>query len=86
MIKVRKIVGYEVTYTRSTYGKNLKFSISLHTQAAVIFYSETMMNLLDEIIDIQFDGTFYTVPVQFLSADTLFDDIQKSGAVHCIIE
>ena len=71
----------------TTYGKHHKFTISLLTQVAVIFYSETMMNLLPEITDIQFDGTFYTVPVQFYQLWTIFVVVDRYTlpAIHCLM-
>ena len=57
------------------------------TQVAVIFYSETMMNLLPEITDIQFDGTFYTVPVKFYQLWTIFVVVDRYTlpAIHYLM-
>ena len=46
-----------------------------------------MMNLLDEITDIQFDGTFYTVPVQFYQLWTIFVVVDRYTlpAIHCLM-
>ena len=71
----------------TTYAQHHKFTISLATQIAVIFYSEPMMNLLSEITDIQFDGTFYTVPVQFYQLWTIFVVVDRYTlpAIHCLM-
>ena len=47
----------------STFNSYYKFTVAQGGQTAVIFYSEEMMILLSETTNIQFDGTFQTIPI-----------------------
>ena len=46
-----------------------------------------MMNVLSQTTDIQFDGTFLTVPVQFyqLWAISVVVDRDTHPAIHCLL-
>ena len=46
----------------TTLGKYYKCSVTRSEQTGVIFFSEQMQEFLNEVTNIQFDGTFFTVP------------------------
>ena len=54
---------------------------------AVIFFSEQIHNLIGDICDIQFDGTFYVVPKLFYQLFTVFISIgtHTIPAIHCLM-
>ena len=56
-------------------------------EIGVIFYSDKFSQVLTEVEDIQFDGTFYTVPMQFYQLWTLFARIGQHvvPCIHCIL-
>lgn len=45
--------------------------VGMNNQTAIICFSDTMNNFLTQITDIQFDGTFFAVPIQFYQLWTL---------------
>ena len=49
----------------TTFAINLKVTINLEDRIAVILFSDKLYDLLADITNIQFDGTFYTVLKQF---------------------
>ena len=51
----------------SGFDQHHNFTASIENNTAVVLASQKMVNLLTEVIHIQFDGTFYNVPLQFLS-------------------
>ena len=65
-----------------------KFTLSLNDKTAVIF-SEHIQSILAEIghIHVQFDGTFYTVTVQFYQLWTIFVSIDRYTlpAIHYLM-
>ena len=56
----------------STFGKYFQFSVTSGNHTGVVFFSEKMMGFLSDVTNIQFDGTFFTVPIQFTQLWTLF--------------
>ena len=71
----------------TTLGKYYKYSVTRSEQTAVIFYSEQMQTTLNEVTNIQFDGTFFTVPAQFFQLWTIFVSVGRHTlpAVHCLL-
>ena len=71
----------------SSFDQHHKFTVSIDNNTAVVFASQKMVNLLSEIIHIQFDGTFYTVPLQFYQIWTIFVTVGTKSfpAIHCLI-
>ena len=61
--------------------------VSINNETAVIFFSDTMNDFLTRITDIQFDGTFFVVPIQFYQLWTLFVTIDNHilPAIHCLM-
>ena len=51
--------------TTTTFAVNIKSTINLEDHIAVILFSDKLYDLLADITNIQFDGTFYTLPKQF---------------------
>ena len=53
----------------------------------MVFFSDEIRVLLAEATHIQFDGTFYTVPVQFYQLWTIFIAVGRHSipAVHCLM-
>ena len=68
-------------------GVHFKLSVSSENQTAVIFFSDEIRALLIEATNIQFDGTFYTVPNQFYQLWTIFVAVGRHTipAVHCLM-
>ena len=71
----------------TTFGEYYKFSVRCGDDVGVVFYSDQMGTLLSEISNIQFDGTFYTVPIQFYQLWTIFVAVEKHSlpAIHCLM-
>ena len=71
----------------STFKDYYKFSVTQGIQTAVIFYSDEMITLLIEAENIQFDGTFQTVPIQFYQLWTIFVAVggHTMPAIHCLM-
>ena len=71
----------------TTFGEYYKFSVRCGDDVGVVFYSDQMGTLLSEISNIQFDGTFYTVPIQFYQLSTIFVAVEKHSlpAIHCLM-
>ena len=71
----------------STFNDYYKFSVVQGGQTAVIFYSNEMMTLLSETTNVQFDGTFQTVPIQFVQLWTIFVAVGRHTmpAIHCLM-
>ena len=49
----------------TTFGKFYQCSVTCGSETGPIFFSKNMISLLADVIHIQFDGIFFTVPVQF---------------------
>ena len=71
----------------TTYGKYFQFSVTSSDHTGVIFFSEKMSEFLSEVTNIQFDGTFYTCPVQFYQLWTVFVSVGRHTlpAIHCLL-
>ena len=56
-------------------------------QTGVVFFSNEMKSILPEITNLQFDGTFQTVPVQFYQLWTIFIavDGHTLPAIHSLL-
>ena len=54
-----------------------QFTVARDNQIAVVFYSDKMRTFPSEITNIQFDGTFFTVPVQFSQLWTIFASVGR---------
>ena len=69
------------------FGNYYKFSVTCGNQTAVVFFSDKMNNFLTEVTNIQFDGTFFTVPVQFFQLWTIFVAVGRHTlpAIHCLM-
>ena len=66
---------------------HLKAIVVLGERIAVIFFSETIFQVLGDISDIQFDGTFYVVPRLFYQLFTIFLSIGRHSipGIHCLM-
>ena len=71
----------------TSFGKFYQFSVTCGTDTAAIFFSEEMNILLHQVVHIQFDGTFYTVPIQFAQLWTIFVAVDRHSlpAIHCLM-
>ena len=71
----------------TSFGKFFRCSVSINNQTAMIFFSDKVQNILPQISNIQFDGTFYTVPVQFYQLWTIFltADRYTIPGIHCLM-
>ena len=64
-----------------------KFTATSGDHIATVFYSEQMNMFLAEITNMQFDGTFNTVPKQFYQLWTIFVSVGRYSlpAIHCLM-
>ena len=69
------------------YGINYKGTINVGNDRAFIFFSEEIIAILADISEICFDGTFYTVPIQFYQLWTIFIVVNHHvfPAIHCLL-
>ena len=57
----------ETTLSGTMYGMFFKDCVMVGGNQAFIFFSDAMTNILGDVIEVSFDGTFYSVPKQFTS-------------------
>ena len=69
---------------RYKFWKYFQFSVSCGNQSAGIFISNAMKTLFTEVTNVQFDGTFYTVPIQFCHLWTLFVAVQAHPTCYTL--
>ena len=71
----------------TNFAMNFRATITLDERIAVIFFSEKIYNVIGDIINIQFDGTFYVVPRLFYQLFTIFLTIGRHTlpAIHCLM-
>ena len=72
----------------TAFGDYYKFSVTCgNDQTAVVFFSDKMKGFLFEVTNVQFDGTFFTVPVQFYQLWTIFVAVDRHTlpAIHCLM-
>ena len=62
----------EATLPGTPYGMYFKDAITVGNDFAFIFFSQEITRILPDILEICFDGTFYTVPSQFYQLWTIF--------------
>ena len=65
---------------------HLKASVILSEHIAVIFFSENICEVLGDISDIQFDGTFYVVPNYSINCLQSFFYISKNWDCYQVFE
>ena len=68
-------------------GMHFQHSVTSENQTAVVFFSNEMRTSLAEFTNIQFDGTFDTVPIQFYQLWTIFIAVGRHTipAIHCLM-
>ena len=71
----------------TNFGSYFQFSVVCGNQSAAIFFSDAMRTFLTEVTNVQFDGTFYTVPIQFCQLWTIFVAVGRHTlpAIHCLM-
>ena len=71
----------------SSFAVNFKFSVTKGGQTAVVFFSDEIRTLFNETTNIQFDGTFQTVPNQFVQLWTIFVSVGRHTmpVIHCLM-
>ena len=71
----------------TTFGKYFKFSVTNGDHTGIVFFSEQMIGFLSEVTNIQFDGTFFAVPIQFTQLWTVFVSVGRHTlpAIHCLM-
>ena len=64
-----------------------KFTVTCDGQTGVFFFSDQMKTFMAEVTNIQFDGTFYTVPNQFYQLWTVFVSVGRNTlpAIHYLL-
>ena len=74
MFRARKTVEPRIPQTAlefsdmiksTSFGKYYRFSVSVGNEIGVVFFSDPMNEFLSQITNLQYDGTFFTVPIQF---------------------
>ena len=53
----------------------------------LVWYSDPMNEFLSQVTNIQYDGTFFTVPIQFYQLWTIFISVRRHTlpAIHCLL-
>ena len=71
----------------TAFGDYYKFSVTCGNQTAVVFFSDKMNDFLTEVMNIQFDRTFFALPIQFFQLWTLFVAVGRHTlpAIHCLM-
>ena len=71
----------------SIYGTFYRCTVSINDHTAIIFFSDNIRTFLSQITNIQFDGTFYTVPVLFYQLWTIFLTVDRHTlpGIHCLM-
>ena len=66
---------------------HLKAIVILHERIAVGFFSDKIYDILGDIYDIQFDGSFYVVPRLFYQLFTIFLSTERHSipVIHCLM-
>ena len=69
------------------FGRFHKSTVIANNQTAIICFSDAMKDFIPQISDIQFDGTFFVVPIQFYQLWTLFVTVGNHTlpAIHCLM-
>ena len=77
----------ETTLPGTMYGMFFKDCVMVGGNQAFIFFSDAMTNILGDVTEVSFDGTFYTVPKQFYQLWTIFIDTNQHviPAIHCLL-
>ena len=62
-------------------------AVQVGEDIGVVFFSEKMNEFLTGVEEIQFDGTFYSVPIQFYQLWTVFASIRGHviPCIHCLL-
>ena len=73
--------------TTTNFWKYYKFSVSVGNEIGEVFISEPMKDFLSQITNIQYDGTFFTEPIQFYQLWTIFIKVGRHNlpAIHCLL-
>ena len=71
----------------TSFAINLKATIKLDARVAVIFFSEKIYEIMADVHDIQYDGTFHVVPKLLYQLFTIFLSIGRNTipAIHCLM-
>ena len=69
------------------FGMHFKASVFRGEDSGFIFFSDEITSIMVDISEICFDGTFFTVPVQFYQLWTIFIVIGQHvlPAIHCLL-
>ena len=69
------------------YGVYYGGEVKVGMEIGIFFYSDKISQVLSEIDDIQFDGTFYTAPIQFYQLWIIFTRIGRHlvPCIHCLL-
>ena len=72
--------------TTTNFAKYYKFHVSVGNEIGVVFFSDPMNDFLSQVTNIQYDGTFFTVPIQFYQLWTIFISVGRHTlpAIHCL--
>ena len=83
----QNLVELESALPGTSYGLHFKGAVTAGKEYAFIFFSQEITPILPEILEICFDGTFYTVPCQFYQLWTIFIvvNLHVFPAMHCLL-
>ena len=78
---------YGIYFPGTTYGIYFQGSVVNGSDRAFIFFSNELIPMLVDVSDICFDGTFFTVPMQFYQLWTIFIVVNQHviPAIHCLL-
>ena len=70
----------------TSFAINFKATIKLEERVAVIFFTEKIYEIIADVHDIQYDGTFHVQPKLFCQLFTIFLSIGRNTilAIHCL--
>ena len=83
----RNAFELESTLPGTLYGIHFQGSVVIGSDRAFIFFSNELIPMLVDVSEICFDGTFFTVPMQFYQLWTIFIVVNQHviPAIHCLL-
>ena len=79
--------GLDIQLPGTIFGMHFKASSFRGADSGFIFFSDEITSIMLDIFEICFDGTFFTLPVQFYQLWTIFIVIDQHvlPAIHCLL-
>ena len=83
----RTAIEFQEMLGTTPLGIHFQYSVTSENQTAVVFFSNEIRESIAEATNVQFDGTFDTVPIQFYQLWTIFVAVGRHTipAIHCLM-